>query len=99
MWKHIHDVSAIFTKWNKFRDFLLASLENEALTKAGRCLKKRICSYGSKFFPLRIDPYWEWRENENDRIASSETVTIHIMFELNPEAETKQLLFSYRYQS
>ena len=37
--------------------FLLPSQGKETLPKRGLFLKDRICSYRSKFFPLRYDPY------------------------------------------
>ena len=40
----VHGFSAIFTKGNKFYDFLFASLEDRVLTKWGLLL--------DKFFPL-----------------------------------------------
>ena len=36
-------------------------------SKCGLLLKERICSYGSKFFPFRVDPHREGVSNkEND---------------------------------
>ena len=36
-------------------DFILASLANEILEK-GLFKKERLCSSGSKFLPVRVDP-------------------------------------------
>ena len=47
--------STIFTKGDNFYNFLVASLESLALQKWNLLLKERICSYGSKFFPLSVD--------------------------------------------
>ena len=44
--------STIYSKGDNFHDFLLAYLEDEVFPKWGLCLKERICSIGSKFFPL-----------------------------------------------
>ena len=44
-----------FTIGNNFSDFLFAFLNNAALSHYGLLLKERICSYGSKFFSLRVD--------------------------------------------
>ena len=55
--------SAIVTKNFNFCDFLFASLEDEAVQKFGQLLKERICSYESKFFPLRVDPNREGWQN------------------------------------
>ena len=44
---------AIFTEENKFHGFLFAFLDNKAFPKLGLPLKERICSSGSKFFPLK----------------------------------------------
>ena len=47
--------SAIFSKGDNFCDFLLSSPNNKFLSKMCQLLKERICSNGSKFFPLRVD--------------------------------------------
>ena len=67
--------TAMFSKGDNFRDFLLAYLENIVFLKWGPFLKERICSDGSKCFPL-----WLIREqnDENDRVASSVGIPIHI---------------------
>ena len=44
------------TQANSCRGFMFAYLENKALLKGGLFLKERICSWRSKFFPLRVDP-------------------------------------------
>ena len=54
-----------FTKGNNFCNFLFASLDDEALPKMDLLLKERICSYWSKFFPLKVDllrrsQKWKW---------------------------------------
>ena len=41
---------------NNFCDFLFAVRGEDAFSKGGLLLKKRICSLRSKFFPLRVDP-------------------------------------------
>ena len=61
----------IFTKMNNC-DFL----DNLALSKWGPQLKDRICSCGSKFFPLRVDSYDKGGKNEIGRFASPESVPI-----------------------
>ena len=49
---------ATFTKEDHF---LFASLADIDYYKLGLILKERICSYGSKFFPLRVDIHLEVR--------------------------------------
>ena len=44
--------SAMLTKGDNFRDFLFAYLDDEVFPKWGLLLEERICSKGSKFFPL-----------------------------------------------
>ena len=64
---------------NTFCDFLLASMSDKTLPKCRSgdlLLKERICSKGSKLFPLRVDPTEE-REIKG-RVASHESVTIHL---------------------
>ena len=51
--------SAIFSEGNKFRNFLFSTLADESLQTWGQYLKERICSWKSKFFPLRIEPHVE----------------------------------------
>ena len=52
--------SAIFLKGDNFSGFLFASLDDVAFLRLGLLLQERICSKGSKFFPVRVDPLsWE----------------------------------------
>ena len=44
-----------FTKGNNFLDLMFASLVDKALPNVDLLLKERICSYGSKFFRIRVD--------------------------------------------
>ena len=44
-----------FSKDYNFSYFSFASLGNETLSKISLLLKERICSWRSKFFPLRVD--------------------------------------------
>ena len=65
-----------FPRGKNLCDFQFALL-NEALSKWGLLSKERICSKRSKFFPLRVDLHWDGRQNENGRVASPESVSIH----------------------
>ena len=47
---------AIFSKGDNFRDFLFVHLEDKVFPKWDLLVKKRMCSDGSKFFPLCDDP-------------------------------------------
>ena len=67
-----------FSKGDNTSDFLFASLDVEAFLKWGHPLKERICSYRSKFFPLRVDPHWKSGKNANGRAAPLESVPIHL---------------------
>ena len=67
-----------FAKGNNLHDFLFASMNNKALTTWGLLLKERICSYRSKFFPLRVDPPIEGGKIEKGRVAFPEKVANHI---------------------
>ena len=52
--------SAMFSKGDNFRDFLFAYLEDDVFPKWSLLLKERICSKGSKVFPLLDDLFiWE----------------------------------------
>ena len=44
----------------------------------GLLLKKRICSSGSKFFPLRVDPLNITGKHEDKGVASPESIPIHL---------------------
>ena len=68
----------IFTKGNNFDDFLLGSHNNLALPKWGKFLKKNNGSYGSRFCPLRVDTIWKGYKNENGRVASPESMPVHL---------------------
>ena len=69
--------SAIFSKGDNFQDFLFAHLEDEIFPIRCLCLKERICSNGSKFFPLWDGLNLMEGNNENDRVAFHESVHIH----------------------
>ena len=73
-----HVFSAIFTKGNNFGDFLFSTLGNKIFPQWDLILKLRICSSRSKFFPLRVDPLQKEGKNENERVASPESVPIHL---------------------
>ena len=45
----------IFSKGNNFHDFLFVSLDDVALPNKDLLLMERICSWRSKFLPLRVD--------------------------------------------
>ena len=80
-WVYFNDFffSAMVMKGNTFCDFLLASMSDKTLPKCRSgdlLLKERICSKGSKLFPLRVDPTVE--RDINGRVASPESVTIHL---------------------
>ena len=79
---HLRTASSIyfasFSYGNNFCDFQFAFLVEEILQKMGILLKKRICSYRSKFIPLRADPYLEGDKGENRRVAYPESVPIHL---------------------
>ena len=49
----------------------------------GQLLKERICSWRSKFFPLRVDPTEKGSKNENGRVAAAESVLNHLADRLN----------------
>ena len=39
--------------------------------------ERKKVAYRCKFFPLRIDPLIEGRQNENDRFVSPESISMH----------------------
>ena len=64
--------SVMFSKGDSFHNFLFVYMEDEVFLKQGILLKERICSDGSKFFSLRVDPNEMVGKKENDRVASPE---------------------------
>ena len=54
--------STIFPKRNNFCDFAFAFVADQAFQNWDLLLKERICSWLSKFFPLRLDPHLEQRQ-------------------------------------
>ena len=67
-----------FNKGNNFSNFLIVSLIVLALLKWGLLFKERICSWRSKFFPVRVDPFKKGGKKETGRVASPESVSIHL---------------------
>ena len=63
-----------------FCDFLFAYVEDVVFPKWGLLLKERICSSWSKFFSVRVDPTEMGGKNENDRVASPESILIYLNF-------------------
>ena len=59
-------------------EFLFDSLKGTVLQR-GQPFMERICSFRSKFFPLRADPFGNRKQNkrENDKTVSSESILIH----------------------
>ena len=55
-----------------------ASLDDIDFSKWDLLLKERICSYWSKFFPLKVDPHLVRGLNEYAEVASPESVCIHL---------------------
>ena len=66
------------SKGNDFCDFLFASLDDKALSKAGLLLKVGICSYRSKFFPLRVDPIEKEGKMKMAELLSQKVSTLTI---------------------
>ena len=58
--------------------YLLASLYNETQSNRGLLLKKRICSTGSKFFPLRDGLVVQGDKYDTDKVVSHESVPINL---------------------
>ena len=69
--------SNIFLNEGNLYDFQFTSPDEKAFQKRVLLLKERICSYRSKFFPLKVDPSWGGK-NESDRVASPEKAPIHL---------------------
>ena len=67
-----------YYKGNNLGDILFASVYEESFQKMGLLLKERICSYRSKFFPLRVNPIEKGGKNKDGRVASPKSVPIHL---------------------
>ena len=57
---------------------LLSWLDDVTLPQWGLHFKKRICSNGSKFFSIRVDPISKGDKNETDRAASPGNTPIYL---------------------
>ena len=66
--------STIFTRGNNFCDFLFAFLDETALLKWDLLLQKRICSISLILVLISL----RRETNENGRVASPESVPIHL---------------------
>ena len=71
--------SAMFSKGDHFRDSQFAYLEDEVFPKWGLFLKKRICSDGANSFLYEMTPIYMGGNNENDEVASPESVTVTLI--------------------
>ena len=60
----------IFSKGKNFHDFLFAPLSKVPLPHWGLFSKERICSKRSKFFPLRIIPCRNGRQNNKELLKA-----------------------------
>ena len=69
---------AIFTKGDNFRDFLFAYLEDEIFQKRDLLLKEGTGPIGTNSFFYEMAPFYMAGNNENDRVASPESVSIHL---------------------
>ena len=67
---------SIYMKSNTFMVSCLLSFKRNP--KQGLLLKKRICSLGSKFFPLKVESHWEEEQNENGRSAFPGSVPTYL---------------------
>lgn len=72
---HISFFSPVSSKGNNLCDLFAFLKANPFQT--GKLLKKRICSYGNKFFSLKVH-YREGRKNDNYWVAAPESVSIHL---------------------
>ena len=75
------NVPCLFSKikcYINLHEFLFASLDDVALFDMGSTRKGRICSYRSKFFPLRVDPTEQ--EGKTSRAASLVVVVVLLFY-------------------
>ena len=71
-----------FSKGDNVCGFLLASPEGQSLFKIGSTLKgKNLLPFGSKFFPLKVDPIEKKGKIEDGRVASLDIVPIHLKWQ------------------
>ena len=59
-----------------FYDFLFAFVDTKTLEKGSTLKGKNLLPFGSKFFHFRVDPFLEGIQNNFDRVASPESVSI-----------------------
>ena len=94
---YISIISAMFSKGDDFRDFLIAYLEKDFFPKWGVFLKKRKFSDRSKLFSVWYIPKL-YDNNENDRVASPESVLINrnVYMLLKWSVEVCIAMYSYK---
>ena len=68
--------SSICTKGTKFMTFCLLSCTPSPFWKGDYSKRKEFAPRRSKFFPFRIDPFSEGRQNNFDRVTSPENDSV-----------------------
>ena len=68
--------SAILLKGNNFRAFMLASLEEESISKGSTLNRKNLLLWEQILF-FELNPYREECKTENQRADTSESISCH----------------------
>ena len=80
LWVYIHLFSTMFCKGGNFRDFLYAYLEDEVFPKWVYSYRKEFALMGANSFLHEMTPIYMGGNNENDRVASPESISSHLEF-------------------
>lgn len=68
----------ILQEENNFCDILLAAMDRKVVPKHGKLLKKGNCSQRRQFFFLKIVPIEKEGKNENDSVASPNSIELKL---------------------
>ena len=68
---------------NCFCEFPFISMDSQTFSKGDQLLMERICSLGANSFLYELTPFGNGGKNQNDRVASPESVTLYLKVNLD----------------
>ena len=78
VWVHLQIFSSMFTKGDIFHDFLFAFVGSLFFSKQGLLLMVRTAPKGANSSFSKLSPNQKGDKNEKGRVASLESVSIHL---------------------
>ena len=82
-------ISTMCLKEDNFRDFLFAYLEDEAFPNGVKSKRKEFAPMGANSFRYEMTPIYMGGNNERDRVASPESVPIHLKSLSKPKLQIR----------